>query len=100
MNVVLGVWLITAPVALSYSASPGAVAWNTFLSGIVITATGLCAVNRPRDWNVWTNLFLGSWLIASASLFGAVPAAVWNHALVGMLLGGSAFLTARGGAPG
>lgn len=95
INVVLGVWLLTSPIALNYSAAPGLAAWNTFLSGIVITATGVSAVSRPRNWNVWTNLALGSWLIASASLFKSVPAATWNHAVIGLLIGGGAFVLAR-----
>jgi hypothetical protein len=98
-NVVLGVWLVTSPIALGYSTAPGLVAWNAFLSGIVITATGLSGASRPRDWNVWTNLLLGSWLVASAPLFARIPAAAWNHALLGLLIGGAAFVQARGHAP-
>lgn len=96
INVILGVWLITSPIALGYSTAPGPVAWDAFLSGIVITATGLSAVGRPRDWNVWTILVLGSWLIASASLFGTVPTAAWNNAFIGVVIGGTAFVLARG----
>lgn len=93
-NVALGVWLMVSPIALGYDTLPGPTAWNTFLSGILVTAVTLRSVHRPTRYGWGTTLGLGVWLIASGAATG-FPPATWNHLAAGFVIGGIAFLTLR-----
>lgn len=64
VNAVLGVWLMASPWALGYAAEPTATV-NAFVIGMALLATALGAVFLPAQWEEWTEVFLGLWLLVS-----------------------------------
>lgn len=91
VNLVLGVWLILAPL-FGLAVAGSAAAWNGHIVGAVVAVFALWALAQPRRWEEWINLVCGVWLIIApfALGFGASPGAMWNHIIVGLLVGGDA----------
>jgi heme/copper-type cytochrome/quinol oxidase subunit 3 len=68
-NVVLGVWLVVAPLALGFQSDLVALA-NTVIVGVLLLATALGAIFVPKAWEEWTETALGLWLAASPWILG------------------------------
>lgn len=64
-------------------------AGHSFILGAVIIGFGGLAIYRFQMWEEWLTLALGLWLIMApfALGFSLVTAAMWNHVLVGVLIG-------------
>lgn len=83
-NILLGVWLMTTPVALG-SLEP-AVVWNDVLCGVLVVPLAVLALFR-RAWAGWALCFLGIWLLFAPLVFWTTSAAVYlNDTVVGSLL--------------
>lgn len=90
VNVVFGVWLFISPFVLGYSTTSEPAAWNSYVLGVAVTLFAIVALFAPQLWEEWINLVLGIWLIISPFLLGyaAIQAPVWNHVIMGVLIGG------------
>lgn len=82
--VLLGVWMLIAPLVLS---DPSAHAWNNRVIGFLVIGLAL-APRQAHGWEVFAAAAIGVWLFASSF----VPALllngdlVWNNATGGILL--------------
>jgi hypothetical protein len=95
--VLLGIWMLVAPLALH---GPDAHAWNNRVVGLAVIAL-VMAVPRIHRWDVFGAAAVGVWLAASslvpALLFGGQL--LWNDFAVGVLfilLGAHAISRTRG----
>lgn len=103
-NLILGLWLVISPWALSYmtEARP---TWNAVIVGVIIAVAAIAALVAFHKWEEWINVVLGAWLIVSPFLLGfaAHATALWNQIVVGVLVGGlalwTAIVTPEGGVP-
>ncbi len=92
INVVLGIWLLMAPMALGY-ADAYAVN-NDRLLGILIAASAIVALWVPRVRFV--NVVLGVWLIIAPFVLGYFGGtAVANDIVVGLAVTVFAFIPSR-----
>src|SRR5438552_17306235 len=84
-NLMLGLWLIVSPWALSYAGATRP-AWNAHIVGIVIVVAAIAALTAFQQWEEWVNTALGAWLIVSPYLLGfsALSYALWNQIIVGL----------------
>lgn len=91
LNLILGAWLFTAPL-LGLGAAHDMAAWNAHVFGAAIALFSVAALTRPQPWEEWANLYIGAWLIFSPFVLGFSnqTGAMWNHILVGLLVGGDA----------
>jgi VIT1/CCC1 family predicted Fe2+/Mn2+ transporter len=87
LNVVLGIWLVLAPLVI-YFASPAAL-WNEVIVGIVLFALALSRTSAFRiTWPSWVNLVLGAWLIIAPFVLGDNnKSATWTQVISGLLIG-------------
>lgn len=94
-NLVLGLWLAISPWALAYmtEARP---AWNALAMGVIIAVAAAAALIAFHKWEEWVNVGLAIWLvIAPFTLeFATHAVAMWNHIIVGVLVGILALWTA------
>jgi hypothetical protein len=94
-NLVLGLWLAISPWALSHmtEARPS---WNALIVGVIIAVAAAAALVAFHKWEEWVNVVLAVWLIASPFVleFATHAAAMWNHIIVGLLVGILALWTA------
>jgi hypothetical protein len=91
-NLVLGGWLFIAPWVLGYAFVPAA-AWNSWIIGAVVAVISVAALIRFTQWEEVVNAALGVWLLISPWLLGFAqsgPAPVWNHVILGLVIGGLA----------
>lgn len=88
-NVVFGVWLIVSPFVLGYADSGTLAAAHSYAIGIAVVIFALAAIYRYYRWEEGINLALGLWLIAAPFVlnFSHVEPAVWNHVIMGILIG-------------
>jgi hypothetical protein len=88
-NLLVGVWLICAPFALSYSGVSNAL-WNDIILGATIaTLAGIRVLGAYRQtWLSWTNATLGCWLVIAPFVLGYsdVNNAVGNDIVVGVVV--------------
>ncbi|HEX8011494.1 MAG TPA: SPW repeat protein [Casimicrobiaceae bacterium] len=89
LNLVLGAWLILAPLAGVGSLTDIA-AWNAYIGGGLVVIFSVWALARSKEqWEEWVNLILGVWLIFAPFALGfsnqAVP--MWNQVIVGLVIG-------------
>ncbi|MGE0079985.1 MAG: SPW repeat protein [Thiohalomonadaceae bacterium] len=91
VNLVLGVWLFVAPF-FGIGATSEAAVWNSYLAGIAIVVFAWASLAKPQRWKEWINLIIGVWLIISPFALGytALQGAMWNHIIVGLLVGADA----------
>lgn len=104
-NLVLAAWFFISPWVLSFGSSAattppkegaaavGAVsnaAWNAWVLGVIVFLVALSAIGRMQLWQEWINLLLGAWIFISpwalGFAWGALPAASWDHWIVGALV--------------
>ncbi len=88
VNALLGSWLMLSPLLLGYA---GLAAINSVVVGGAVLLFSGVALARPRLWEEWVNLAIAMWLIASPYLlvFGGKPLPLWNHLILGLLIGGN-----------
>lgn len=67
-NIVLGAWLLIAPLVLGFTGQLAAMA-NTFVVGALLVGVALGAILLPKAWEDWTEAALGAWLALSPWLF-------------------------------
>jgi hypothetical protein len=94
-NLVLGLWLALSPWALGFITENSAT-WNAQIVGLAIAVLALAALWAFQKWYEWANAALGAWLIVSPDILGFVTlqAAMWNQAIVGILVAALAFWSA------
>ena len=87
-NLVLGGWLLLTPL-FGVGTPTDIAAWNAYLGGGLVAILAIWALTRPEMWEEWVNLILGLWLIAApfALGFSNQPGPMWNHIIVGLLIG-------------
>lgn len=94
-NLVLGLWLAISPWALAYmtEARP---AWNALIIGVIIAVAAAAALIAFHKWEEWVNVGLAIWLIVAPFTleFATHTVAMWNHIIVGVLVGILALWTA------
>lgn len=95
VNLVLGLWLIASPWALSFATEPAPM-WNASAIGAIIAVAAVAALFAFHRWEEWAEAALGLWLIVSPYLLGFAMqmAATWNHVLVGIIVAGLAIWSA------
>lgn len=91
VNLVLGVWLILAPV-FGLALAGTAAAWNGYILGAVVAVFAIWALIQPQRWEEWVNLAAGAWLIVAPFVLGFTTqeGAMWNHIIMGVMIGGDA----------
>lgn len=92
-NLALGLWLFVSPWVLGYADLRSA-AWNSWTMGVVIAAVSTAALILFSPWQEWVNVALGVWLLVAPWVMGFAgaenAAALWNHVVVGLAVGGLA----------
>lgn len=89
VNLILGVWLFITPFVFGMIPVAGAAAWNGYIFGGIVAVLSVWALAQPRAWEEWVNLVIGIWLILSPFIltFTNQTAAMWNHLIVGIIVG-------------
>lgn len=87
LNVVLGIWLVIAPLVI-YFASPAAL-WNEVIVGVILFGLALSRTSALRiTWPSWVNLVLGAWLILAPFVLGGNnTSAIWAQVVSGIVIG-------------
>ena len=87
LNVVLGIWLIVAPL-VGVGVGTDLAAGNSYVAGVVVVVLAYAASRHPYLWEEWLNLIIGVWLIISpfALRFTAQTGPTWNQIIVGLLI--------------
>ena len=62
-NVVLGAFLFVSPWLFAYG--QGSARDSAFVSGAILVVMSLLAIVAFREWEEWTNLAIGGWILAS-----------------------------------
>ncbi len=90
-NVLLGVWLVLAPV-FGIGAIGDVAAINSYLTGAAVAIFAFAALSRPQLWEEYTNLVLGLWLVVAPFALGFtnLVGPAYNQIIVGLLVGGIA----------
>jgi hypothetical protein len=104
MNILLGLWLIVAPLLMAYAGGyAGTAAWNSYLVGLGLVVVPLLGLIKPLPLRQWLVLALGIWLLVAPFVLGFANEAVamWNTVLTGVVVGiaAAARLRARGKGP-
>jgi hypothetical protein len=99
VNLVLGLWLIVSPWALSFAAD-GRPMWNASVIGLVIAVAALAALISFHKWEEWIEAALGLWLIISPYILGFTTQmnATVNQVIVGIIVAALAIWTVAGSA--
>ena len=89
VNLILAVWLFITPFIFGMISLTGTAALNGYIFGTIVVALSIWALAQPRVWEEWTNLVIGIWLIISPFVLGFTTetAAMWNHLVVGIIVG-------------
>lgn len=92
VNLILGIWLFLAPVFMLAPTGTGVVAWNGYIFGAAVVVFSIWALAQPQRWEEWINLLIGVWLIIAPFVLGFTghTGAMWNHIVVGIIVGGDA----------
>jgi hypothetical protein len=90
VNLVLGIWLFLSP-WFGLGEAQGA-AWNSWIFGALIAVFAIAALSLPQKWEEWVNAVFGLWLIVApfALSFNTEVGAMWNHIVIGVLVGADA----------
>jgi len=81
-NLVLGTFLFLAPWFFEFDT--GAMTWNAWVCGAIITLVSLGALTAFTEWEEWVNLALGVWVLASPWVLGfEATTAMHIHLMVG-----------------
>lgn len=90
VSLVLGVWLIIAPLVLGYS---GGATANSIVLGVIVSALALFQLSMPHQtWTSWLSGVAGLWLILAPFVLGFTePAVLWNQIIVGIVVAGLGF---------
>lgn len=84
-NVVLGLWLATAPA--TFSPHHVALLWSDVASGLLVAALGVLACFPRFAWAAWASAAVGLWLMAAPLVFWAPTAAAYaTDTFVGVLV--------------
>jgi len=104
MLVMLGIWLVLAPLTFSYGKSVvmpsggrsiwlsdagriAAMKWSDIISGILLIFFGWRSLTPNRPVSVWVTCFIGIWITMAPVIFWAPTAAAYlNDTLVGALV--------------
>lgn len=94
-NLVLGLWLVISPWALSYMMET-VPTWNAIIVGVVIAVAAIAALIAFHKWEEWVNVVLAVWLIVSpfALDYASHATVLWNQIVVGVLVGSLALWAA------
>lgn len=86
INLILGIWLIIAPYALSYQTT--AAYWSEVVTGILVIIFSLVRLAVPKlAWPSWLNGLAGVWLIISPFILSyAGTASYWNQIIFGVIV--------------
>ncbi|MEJ2553240.1 MAG: SPW repeat protein [Gammaproteobacteria bacterium] len=93
LNLIFGVWLFFSPWLLQYfTGQPYTyqtlASWNSIIIGgaIVVFAVRVLFVPKIKNWEEWSNLILGLWLLISPWVLGFSTHAVaaGNAAIAGL----------------
>lgn len=87
VNLVLGLWLIVSPWALTFAADRRPM-WNASVIGLIIAVAALAALISFHKWEEWIEALLGLWLIVSPYLLGFTTQmnATVNQVIVGIIV--------------
>jgi hypothetical protein len=102
INVVLAAFLFVSPWLFTFTGNATA-SWNAWICGAVIAALALSAIVWFAEWEEWITVALGAWLVIAPWVLGfsAVPAAMWAHVILGLVIiafaGWSGWSAHRGG---
>jgi hypothetical protein len=93
-----GVWLSFAPLWMAGYAVAGAAALNSTVIGVLLVAASWIALLRPRPWEEWVNLVLGTWLVVAPFALGFqdTGTVVINHVVIGLICAGDAMMALAG----
>ena len=84
LSAVLGIWLMASPAVFG---SEGAAANSNYLVGALITTFAVIAMAEVTRQARFVNVLAGAWIIAAPWLLaGATAGAVWNSAIVGVIV--------------
>jgi hypothetical protein len=97
VNLVLGLWLIVSPWALSFAADRRPM-WNATAIGAIIAIAALAALISFRKWEEWIEAVLGLWLIVSPYLLGFTTQmhATVNQVILGIIVAALAVWASAG----
>ena len=100
VNLILGLWLIVSPWALSFAADRRPM-WNAVIIGVIIAVAALAALISFHKWEEWIEAALGLWLIISPYILGftAQMNATVNQVIVGIIVAALAIWTVAGSQP-
>ena len=87
IELVIGLWLLLAPLALGFFNNPSA-ALVTILVATVVFFISQLGIANQQPWEEWVNLIAAVILIVSPWVLGysSVAAATWNAVVCGGLL--------------
>ena len=87
-NLILGLWLVISPWALSYMMET-IPTWNAIIVGVVIAVAAIGALVAFHKWEEWVNVALAVWLIVSPFVldYASNTTVLWNQIIVGALVG-------------
>ena len=87
IELVIGLWLLLAPLVLGFFNNPSA-ALVTILVATVVFFVSQLGIANQQPWEEWVNLIAAVVLIVSPWVFGysSVAAATWNSVVCGGLL--------------
>ena len=90
-NIFLGAALACA--AILFADQPAA-AWIAGVSGVLIMCCAAAALYSYGVWAEWSNLALGSWVMAAPFVlgYGSAPAFMWTHFVAGLCVASIASL--------
>ena len=84
-NIILGLWLVTAPVTFGYRSA--SMTWSDIASGALIVALAILTLWPRFDLARWGICFTGIWLLFAPLVFWAPDSAAYaNDTLVGALV--------------
>lgn len=97
-NLVLGAWLVLAPLS-GIGAVADTAAWNSYLVGLAVVVFSLAALAHPDAWKERLNLVLGVWLVLAPGSLGFIAQSgpTWNQVVVGFAIGANALRAAAQG---
>ncbi len=87
VNLLLGIVLFMSPWSLGYT-DQHTIAWNAWLCGGFVAGIVLLALTETWDWEEYSNLAVGVWIMVSpwALGFATMTAAMWTHLGIGFLV--------------
>jgi len=84
-NMILGLWLITAPPTFGYKLSVAI--WNDIICGILLLSLSIFSLNPYKIWAQWGSIFLGFWLFFAPLLFSVKEGAAYlNDTIIATLI--------------